>query len=963
MATQRLHAGEALLQNVVSIMQRLLLEEVSQKTLDDALAQLASEYQATSAYLYEISTDPAPTIRRICEWRSISATTPFTPIPIDTFKRSFAWVRQLESGEIIQMGKGDAGFDGWSHSEGQHSIIAPIHAKKQWLGFIGLATTANEQAWTAMEVEALRTVAALLGIALLNRQIAHASPVSESKYRILMEEATDAIIVMTASGGFREVNPRCSEMLGYSREELLRMSLVELITKDSGLLPALMDENLQDRFQTQEWLVCKDQGRIYIEANVRRLHDGLFHMVMRDISERKQAEELQKRRSEAMAALYETSLAINSQPDVTTLLRAIVERAAKLLNAPMGGLYLLRPDNQSIELVVAYNLPGSFVGTVLQFGEGFSGKVVQSGEVMFVANHAQWDGRANVFNTAPFRRVLGVPLKVGGKVIGAINVTDSEKTAPFDEEEIRLVKLFADQAAIALTNARLIERVYEEFAKREQAQDALQISEQRFRTLTENAPDYIYILDLRKKEGIYLNRQEMLGYSAKELLQPGSITFAVHSEDAGRVSQEWRKAVEGKLGENPQIEYRVRHKRGHWEWLQSRFTVLSWDGDKPAELLVTNTIVTPRKRAEQAIQQSLHFYLSLLDTFPVPIWRSELDTHIHFLNTSWFSFTGLTMGHNSNQAWKVSFHLEDWDKWEQKYLAAFADQRGFEVECRLRHSDGTFHTVMVVGQPFYDLENSFAGFIGVLFDINEIREAQQKSIELTLERARVKMLEEFIGDVSHDLRTPLSTIILNTYLLRTGMETGDDDKRLERLRILELQAERLNKTVQDLLDISRLEINITELTFVQIDVNQLVTSIAQIYAPHIAKKNLQLLLNLGQALPTILANETHFHRGIANFVENAMKYTKNGSISIKTYLRGDLVVIEIADSGIGIAADHLPRIFDRFYKVDRARTTEGTGLGLAISKKIIEAHGGKIEVDSVEGVGTTFSLVLPTYKP
>ncbi len=964
MATQ-LQTGEAVLQQVVSIMQHLLLEEVSQKRLDDTLSQLASQFRADCAYIYEIASilrDPAPTIRRICEWQSIPAAslTPFTPMPIDAFKRSFKWTTQLESGESIQTMSGGTGIEGWSQLGNPRSILSPIHAKQHWLGFVGLEGSASGRDWTPSEVATLKTAAALLGVALLNKQTADAAPISETKYRILMEQATDAIIVMMPTGAFREVNPRSCELLGYSREELLRMGLVDFITKDSTLLPALTgDEALPDRFQAQEWLVCKDQKRIFVEANVRRLHDGLFHVVMRDVSERKHAEELQKRRSAAMVALYETSLAINSQPDVTTLLRAIVERAAKLLNAPMGGLYLLRPDNQSLELVVAYNLPSNLVGTILQFGEGVSGKVAQSGEVMFVTDYSQWDGKADVYQNSPFRRVLGVPMKVGGRVIGAINVTDSEKTIPFDEEEIRLVKLFADQAAIALTNARLIERVYEEFAKREKAQDALQISEQRFRTLTENSPDYIYILDLRTRKGVYLNRQEMLGYSAKELLQPESITFAIHSEDASRVSREWRKAMEGKLDENPQIEYRVRHKRGHWEWVQSRFTVLSWEGDQPMELLVTNTIVTNRKRAEQALEQSLHFYLSLLDTFPVPVWRSELDTHIHFLNTSWFSFTGLTMGHNSDQAWKTSFHTEDWDKWEQKYLAAFGDQRGFEVECRLHHSDGTYHTVMVVGQPFYDLEGVFAGFIGVVFDITAIREAQQKSIELTLERARVKMLEEFIGDVSHDLRTPLSTIILNTYLLRTG---GDEEKRLERLRILEAQAERLNKTVQDLLDISRLEINITELTFVQLDVNHLLNSIAQIYAPHIAKKNLELILDLGQSLPMILANETQFHRGIANFVENAMKYTKKGSISIKTYLRGEMVVVEIADTGIGIAADHLPRIFDRFYKVDRARTTEGTGLGLAISKKIIEAHGGSIEVESVEGVGTTFSLVLPTYR-
>ncbi|MBI5931616.1 MAG: PAS domain S-box protein [Chloroflexi bacterium] len=946
----QLHKREALLQNVVSIMQQFLLAEVSQKTLGETLAHLAAQLEASSAYLFEIGN---ATVRQIAQWQVVSANpvASFEPLPLETFKRTFTWATQIESGELIQTPTGMNGLHGQLH------VIAPIHAKNRWLGFLGIGLPSPEQERLSSQSEALKTAATLLGVALFNKR----TPAHEAKYHIGMEQATDAIMVVTPLGEFREVNPRFCEMIGYTREELVRMSLIDVVTKDSTLLSSLADQSelSQNRFQAQEWLVRKDQRRIFVEVNALQLDDRLYYGVLQDVSERKQSEELLKRRSEAMAALYETSLAINSQPDVTTLLRTIVERSAKLLNAPIGGLYLVRPDKQSLELVVAYNLEGNFVGTVLQFGEGVSGKVAQSGEAVFVANYSQWEGQAQVYQKTPFRRILGVPLKVGGRVIGAIDIADMEKTTPYDEEDIRLLSLFADQAAIALTNTRLIERVYEELAERKKAEDALQISEQRFRMLTENSPDYIYILDLQTREGIYFNRQELLGYSAKEVRQPESITFAIHSEDVAMVTREWRKAIEGQLGENPLVEYRVRHKHGHWEWLQSRFTVLTWENEKPRELLVTNTIVTNRKRAEEALAQSLNFYLSLLDTFPVPIWRSELDTRIHFLNTSWFSFTGLTLGHNSNRAWKSSFHPEDLDKWEQKYLAAFADQRGFEVECRLRHSDGNYHTVVVVGQPFYDLEGAFAGFIGVLFDITEIREAQQKSIDLTLERARVKMLEEFIGDVSHDLRTPLSTIILNTYLLRAG---PDDDKRLERLNILESQAERLNKTVQDLLDISRLEINITELTFTQIDINQLLTSIAQFYAPHIAKKNLQLTLNLTQALPPILANETQFHRGIANFVENAMKYTKKGGISLKTYLRGELIVVEVADTGVGISVEHLPRIFDRFYKADRARTTEGAGLGLAISKKIIEAHGGKIEVESIEGVGTTFFVVLPTYK-
>lgn len=665
-----------------------------------------------------------------------------------------------------------------------------------------------------------------------------------------------------------------------------------------------------------------------------------------------------ERRAEAMAALYETSLDINSQPDLSTLFYAIVKRAAKLIDAQIGGLYLMRPDNRSLELVVSYNLPKDYTGVVLQLGEGLSGKIAQTGQPMLSDDYSIWAGRAAVYDGTPFRRVIGVPLKVGGKVIGTITLSDIERTGPYDDEEVRLVSLFADQAAIALTNVRLFEKVHEELAERKKAEDALQISEMRFRTLTENSPDYIHIIDLSTNETIYINRPDVLGYSAVEILKGRDTTLIIHPDDLLVLQQHWRQALASQLDDQAYVEYRLRRKDGDWEWLQSRFTVMSYLDGKPHEMLATTTLVTDRKRDEEALAQSLNFYLGLLDTFPVPIWRSEIDSHIHFLNTSWFAFTGLTLNHTTQVAWRASFHPDDWDKWEKIYTSAFKARRSFEVECRIYHTDGTFHTVMIVGQPFNGLDGHFVGYLGVIFDITEIREAQQRILELNLEKARVKMLEDFIGDVSHDLRTPLSTIILNTYLLRSA---SDEPKRQERLTILEAQAERLKKTVQDLLDISRLEINITELTFTQVDVNQMVMSIAQFYAPHIAQKKLQLEIDANKPLPSILANETQFHRGVANLVENAMKYTKKGGISIKTYRRDELIIVEIADTGIGIPAEHLARIFDRFYKADRARSTEGAGLGLAISKKIIEAHGGKIEVESIEGVGTTFFVILPVY--
>jgi PAS domain S-box-containing protein len=176
-----------------------------------------------------------------------------------------------------------------------------------------------------------------------------------------------------------------------------------------------------------------------------------------DITDQKHAEEALQRQSRMLQALYETSLAINSQRDLSILLHAIVERAAQLVNAHMGSIYLMQPDGVTLKLTISYNLPGEHLGITLRLGEGVSGRVAQSGQPLMIDDHRVWPGRADVYRDSPFRRVLAVPLKVRAAVIGVINITDDQQTGLYSDDELRLVQLFADQAAIAIDTARLLE--------------------------------------------------------------------------------------------------------------------------------------------------------------------------------------------------------------------------------------------------------------------------------------------------------------------------------------------------------------------------------------------------------------------------------------------------------------------------------------------------------------------------
>ena len=187
----------------------------------------------------------------------------------------------------------------------------------------------------------------------------------------------------------------------------------------------------------------------------------------------KLAKEKLSRQARELEALYKTSLEINAQLNLPILLKAIVNRAAELTGTPMGGLYLVKASKKTLELVVSHNLPIDYTGTTIKFGEGLSGIVAQTGQVKMVENYQTWDGRAKIYIDAPFCRVLGVPLKVQGKVIGVINVTDDVNTGPFSDEEVALVSLFADQAAIAVQNAHLFEQAQREITERKQAEEKL----------------------------------------------------------------------------------------------------------------------------------------------------------------------------------------------------------------------------------------------------------------------------------------------------------------------------------------------------------------------------------------------------------------------------------------------------------------------------------------------------------
>jgi len=245
-----------------------------------------------------------------------------------------------------------------------------------------------------------------------------------------------------------------------------------------------------------------------------------------------------------------------------------------------------------------------------------------------------------------------------------------------------------------------------------------------------------------------------------------------------------------------------------------------------------------------------------------------------------------------------------------------------------------------------------SGAVIVLHDITELRK---------LERIR----RDFVANVSHEFRTPLTAIqgFAETLI---GGAIDDPQNRGRFLGIILEHSRRLARLTEDLLKLSQMDAERLELEIRPVSVSQLIESCYETSQRRADEKDLTLSLNVPSQLPEAAADSRRIQEVLQNLLDNAIQYTlPGGKIVLSAELRNDEVVFTVADTGIGIPRADQPRIFERFYRVDVARSREagGTGLGLSIAKHLVEAHGGRIWVDSEVGVGSKFHFAIPVFDP
>jgi signal transduction histidine kinase len=252
------------------------------------------------------------------------------------------------------------------------------------------------------------------------------------------------------------------------------------------------------------------------------------------------------------------------------------------------------------------------------------------------------------------------------------------------------------------------------------------------------------------------------------------------------------------------------------------------------------------------------------------------------------------------------------------------------------------HTLALTARPL-----GVGGAVLALFDLTGVRKLQ------TVRR-------DFVANVSHELKTPLTAIRGFAETLATEMDPVDPHAQFA--QTIKSNAERMQRLVDDLLDLSRIESGGWTPAPALVDVRSAAEEAAAPCRDDMKKRGVSFAVEVDAEASTLHADPLAFRQALGNLIENAARYTASGgSVSVAARASDDGITITVSDTGSGIPADHLPRIFERFYRVDpaRSRAAGGTGLGLAIVKHLVEAHGGSVRADSALGRGTTVTLHFP----
>lgn len=729
----------------------------------------------------------------------------------------------------------------------------------------------------------------------------------ETRYRAIVDQATsDALLVHDFQGRFLEVNRRACESLGYSKEELLRMSVTD-IECDFDLKSA-----------QAEWSRI-EPGIPFILYGHQRRKDGTVFPVeihfgcsfwngetfylglVRDITKRKLTEEA---------------------------LRESEERFRNMVEGAPDAIYI------QIDRKFAYVNPAA----------------------------------CRLFGVASAEELLGMPLlerihplyhDVARERMRRLS---DERSPQRERIELRFLRMDGSEVWVETSGEPInYQGKYgalgfaRDITWRKEAEEALGESEERFRSLFRDSLSVMFLLDPVTGRFLDVNREcgNFYGWPAQELLNMNIMDIHTPGEEA---LCEIEKAASG---EQNRFESRHRLADGSVRDVEVFTSKICVRGECLLYCIVNDIT------AKKAAQRQVRLLGRAVEQNSESVIITDAAGNIEYVNPAFTQSTGYAAEDVAGRNPRVLKSGEQSEAFYKRMWETILSGETWRGEMHNKRKNGELFWENVAISPILDENGAIAHFIAIKQDITE----RKKLIE-SLVRAKEKAEESdrlktaFLQNVSHEIRTPMNGILGFLHLL--GQPALDDDERSEYIRIVNQSGQRLLSTINDIIEASRIEAGKTTVQMDDVDVEQTMAFHFAFFRPRVEEKG--LFLTLSEHLrgeEALLRTDKHKLDSILNvLLGNALKFTCSGGVEFGNRLEGSELLFFVKDSGEGIPEDRLEAVFDSFVQADLgvARSHEGAGLGLTIAKANVEALGGKIDVRSEVGRGSTFTFSIP-YLP
>ncbi len=740
--------------------------------------------------------------------------------------------------------------------------------------------------------------------------------VSEEKHRVIVEAASDVVISMDENGGILLANPATARIFGYDPVELIGKPLTVLMPEfmrklhEAGFRRYLATGQRHLNWQGTELTGLRKNGQEFpVEVSFGEMISNghkVFTGFIRDISEKKRAEDELRKQKEVFQKIFENipaTIAFIGQDGYVELVNPEWERTL--------GWTLEEIRKQNLDLFAEFYPDPDYRKKM---------------RANIAASTGEWTDR----------KVRVRDGRVIDLVVAAVHLSDGSSIA-----------------------------IGRDITERKRAEEALRGAAEFDEAALKSLGEGLYTIDIN---GLVTSMnpaaEELFGWSFAELRGKKMHEMTHHHYPDGRPfpSSEcagFQVLTHGQPLKNYEDVF-IRKDGMFFDVVYSIAPMRDAAGQINSLVVVVRDI-TERKRAEAELRESEERFRLVADSAPVMIWMSGTDKLCTYFNKPWLDFTGRSLEQELGNGWAEAVNPEDLQRCLDTYTQAFDRREAFRMEYRLRRHDGEYRWLLDIGVPRFNPDGSFAGYIGSCIDMTEQRGAEEQLRHAQEDLARVTRvvaMGELAATIAHEVNQPLTAIVTNANfcLRRLDGATSKPDELRAAITAIASDGTRASGVISRIR--SLLKKGAPDRT--ELDINEIIQDVTTLLRHEFTRSRVSLRTELESDLPCVPGDPVQLQQVLINLIMNAIEATSSSTngrrtILIRSAKNPDGVLVQVQDSGPGIAPDLADRIFEPFFTTK----AEGIGMGLSISHSIIESHGGRLGI--VPGsTGALFEFTLPT---